>query len=76
MVNLFKLCYLNGQKTESLYTTAPFEKNNDLEQELKENLEDKNSFNNSMTNIKELVTYFKQKNKKSKQKYKKKLTTK
>ena len=57
------------QKTDGLYPTAPLE-NIDLEQRLEKKLNDVNSFNNHINNIKEMITYFKDKNNKSKKKYK------
>ena len=59
------------QKCDRLYPNAPFEKDIDLEQRLEKKLNDVNSFNNSINNIKEMITYFKDKNNKSKKKYKK-----
>ena len=56
-------------KTERLYPSAPLE-NIDLEQKLVRELNDVNSFNNSINNIKEMITYFKDKNHKSKKRYK------
>ena len=53
------------QKTARLYTSAAL-KNNDLEQRLEKKLSDVNSFNNSISNIKEMITYFEDKNHKSK----------
>ena len=53
------------QKCERLYPTAPLE-NIDLEQRLEKKLNDVNSFNNHINNIKEMITYFKDKNNKSK----------
>ena len=58
------------QKTDRLCPTAPFEKF-DLEQRLEKKINDVNSFNNHINKNKELVTYFKDKNNKSKRKYKK-----
>ena len=59
------------QKCDRLYPTAPFEnKNIDLEQRLEKRINDVNSFNNHINNIKEMITYFKDKNHKSKKKYK------
>ena len=54
------------QKKHRLYPTAPFLENIDLEQRLEKKLNDVNSFNNPMNNIKEMITYFKDKNHKSK----------
>ena len=59
------------QKCDRLYPSIPFEnKNIDLEQKLEKKLNDVNSFNNHINNIKEMITYFKDKNHKSKNKYK------
>ena len=59
------------QKCDRLYPSAPFEnKNIDLEQRLEKKLNDVNSFNNHINNIKEMITYFKDKNHRSKKKYK------
>ena len=58
------------QKCEKLYPSAPFE-NIDLERRLEKKLNDVNSFNNSTNNIKEMITYVKDKNNKTKKKYKK-----
>ena len=64
------------QKCGRLYPSAPI-KNNDLEQRLEKKLNDVNSFNNSVINIQEKVTYFTDKNKKAIKKFKKykRLTT-
>ena len=56
-------------KTERLYPSAPLE-NIDLEQRLEKKTNDVNSFNNHINNIKEMITYFKDKNNKSKKRYK------
>ena len=56
------------QKCDRLYPTAPLE-NIDLEQRLEKKLNDVNSFNNHINNIKEMINYFKDKNHKSKKKY-------
>ena len=53
-----------------VYPSAPVEKD-DVEQRLEEKLNDVNSFINSINNNKEMITYFKDKNHKSKKKYKK-----
>ena len=51
------------QKCDRLYPTAPFEnKNIDLEQRLEKKINDDNSFNNHINNIKEMIAYFKYKN--------------
>ena len=58
-------------KCDRLYPSIPFEnKNIDLEQRLEKKLNDVNSFNNHINIIKEMITYFKDKNHKSKKKYK------
>ena len=57
------------QKTDKLYPEAPLEKNTDLEQRLEKKLNDVNSFSNSIDNIKAMITYFKDKNSKSKKRY-------
>ena len=58
------------QKTDRLYPSAPLEKDVDLEQRLEKKLNDVNSFNNRISNLQEMITYFKDKNNKSKKKYK------
>ena len=59
------------QKPDYLYPSALFEKkNDDLEQRLEKKVNDVNSFNNHINNIKEMITYFKDKNNKIKQRYK------
>ena len=55
-------------KTERLYPTAPLLENIDLEKRLEKKINDVNSFNNHINNIKEMITYFKDKNNKSKKK--------
>ena len=54
------------QKTDSLYPSASSEKDINPEQRLEKKLNDVNSFNNHINNNKETVTYFKDKNNKSK----------
>ena len=49
------------QKCDRLYPSAPLE-NIDLGQRLEKKLNDVNSFNNHINNIKEMITYFKDKN--------------
>ena len=56
------------QKCDRLYPSAPIE-NIDSEQRLEKKLNEVNSFNNSINNIKEMTTYFKNKNHKSKKSY-------
>ena len=53
------------QKTDRLYPSAPLE-NIDLKQRLEKKLNDVNSFINHINNIKEMITYFKDKNHKPK----------
>ena len=55
------------QKAGRLYPSAPLE-NKTLEQRLEKKINDVNSFSNHIKNIKELITYFKEKNNKSKKK--------
>ena len=57
-------------KTDKLYPSAPLLENIDLEKLLKKQINDVNSFSNHINNIKEMITYFKDKNNKSKKKYK------
>ena len=58
------------QKTDRLYPSAPFEKNIDLEKRLEKKLNDVNSFNNHINNIKEMITHYEDKNNKSKKRSK------
>ena len=58
------------QNCDRLYPTAPLLENIDLEKRLEKKINDVNSFNNHVNNIKELITYFKDINHKSKKKYK------
>ena len=55
------------QKTDRLYPSATLE-NNNLEQRLEKRLNDVNSFDNHMNIIKEMITYFKDRNQKNKKK--------
>ena len=55
---------------DRLYPSAPLE-NVDLEQRLEKKINDVNSFNNHINNIKEMITHFKNKKIKSKKRYKK-----
>ena len=48
-------------KTERLYPSAPLLENIDLEKRLEKKINDVNSFNNHINNIKEMITYFKDK---------------
>ena len=57
-------------KTERLYPSVPLLENIDLEKRLERKINDVNSFNNHINNITEMITYFKDKNNKSKKKYK------
>ena len=53
------------QKTNRLYPTAPLaEKNNGLEKRLETKSNDVNSFSNSITNNKQMITCFRVKNNK------------
>ena len=58
------------QKCDKLYPSAPLIENIDLEKRLEKKINDVNSFNNHINDIKEMITYFKDKNHKSKKKYK------
>ena len=53
-----------NKRTDGLYPSASL-KNIELEQRSEKKLNDVNSFNNSINNIKEMVAYFKDKNNKS-----------
>ena len=57
------------QKAHRSYPSEPLE-NIELEQRLEKKLNDVKSFNNSINNIKEMITYFKEKDNKSQKKYK------
>ena len=54
------------QKTDKLYPSAPFDNKKDLEQRLEKKINDVISFNNHVNNIKEMITYIEDKNRKSK----------
>ena len=54
------------QKCEKLYPPAHLLENIDLEKRLEKKISNVNSFNNHINNIKEMITYFKDKNNKSK----------
>ena len=58
------------QKCEKLYPSAPLLENIDLEKRLEKKINDVNSFNNHINNNKEMINYFKDKNHKSKKRYK------
>ena len=49
------------QKCDKLYPSAPLLENIDLEKRLEKKKSDVNSFNNHVNNIKEMITYFKDK---------------
>ena len=57
-------------KIDKLYPSAPLLESIDLEKRLEKKINDINSFNNHISNIKEMITYFKDKNNKSKKRYK------
>ena len=57
-------------KTHKLYPSAPLLENIDLEKRLEKKISDVNSFKNHISNIKEMITYSKDKNNKSKRRYK------
>ena len=57
-------------KIDKLYPSAPLLESIDLEKRLEKRINDVNSFNNHISNIKEMITYFKDKNNKSKKKSK------
>ena len=57
-------------KTDRIYPSAPLLENIQLEKRLKRKIKDVNSFNNHISNIKEMITYFKDKNHQFKTKYK------
>ena len=58
------------QKCDKLYPSAPLLENIDLEKRLEKKINDVNSFNNHVNNIKEMITYFKDRNNKSEKRYK------
>ena len=58
------------QKCDKLYRSAPLLENIDLEKRLEKKINHVNSFNNHINNIKEMITYFKDRNNKSKERYK------
>ena len=59
------------QKTDKLYPSAPLLEKIDLEKRLEKRINDVISFNKHINKIKEMITYFKDKNNKSKKRYKK-----
>ena len=60
------------QKTERLYHSAPLMgSDNEIQQRLEKKTNAVTNFKNHISNIKEMITYVKNKNHKSKQKYKK-----
>ena len=50
------------QKCERLYPSAPLLENIDFEKRLEKKISDLNSFNNHVNNIKEMISYFKDRN--------------
>ena len=54
------------QKCDKLYPSAPLLENVDLEKRSEKKINDVNSFNNHVNNIKEMIIYFKDKNHNSK----------
>ena len=58
------------QKCDKLYPSAPLLENIDLEKRLEKKINDVNSFIKHISNIKEMINYFKDKNNKSKKRYK------
>ena len=54
------------QKCERLYPSTPLLENIDLEKRLEKKINDVNSFNNHVNNIKEMIIFFKDKNHKCK----------
>ena len=56
------------EKRERLYPSSPLE-NIDLEKRLEKKLNEVKKFNNHVNNIKEMITYFNDKNNKSKKRY-------
>ena len=57
------------QKSDRIYPSAPLEKDFNLEQRLEKKLNNVNSFNNHISNIKEMIIYFKDRNNKCKKRY-------
>ena len=60
--NKSNLCSIKGQKTDKLYPSAPLLEKIDLDQRLEKKINDVTSFNNHINNIKEMITYFKDRN--------------
>ena len=58
------------QKCDKLYPSEPLLENIDLEKRLEKKINDVNSLNNHVNNIKGMITYFKDKTNKSKKRYK------
>ena len=58
------------QKCDKLYPSAPLLENIELERRLEKRINDTNSFNNHISNIKEMIAFFKDNNNKSKKIYK------
>ena len=63
--NLYKVCYINGPQMWQIISERTIKKD-DIEHRLERKLNDVNSFINHISNIKEMITYFKDKNHKSK----------
>ena len=55
---------------QKLYPSAPLLEKIDLEKRLEKKINDVNSYNNHIINIKEMITFFTDKNHKSKKRYK------
>ena len=55
------------QKCDKLYPSAPLLEDIDLEKRLEKKINDVNSFNNHINNIKEMITFFKDENNSKKQ---------
>ena len=64
------MLYKWKQKQINYTPSAPLLDNIDIEKRLEKKISDVNSFNNHINNIKEMITYFKDKNNKSKKRYK------
>ena len=60
---MYNLYYIKEQKTDRLYPSATLgNKHDDLERKVEERLSDAIRYNKSINNIKELITYFNDKN--------------
>ena len=72
LLTLSNLFNIYGTKTDRLYPSAPPKnKKKWFRTKTRKELDDGNSFNNYISNIREMITYFKDKNNKSKKKHKK-----